>query len=129
MENFKEMLLLGEEVAQLYKNIEHELSKPVVDVAVAAGDESASSSRYISDMMSTEYKPVMKKRVYNLNSGYLTSVTSDCSTSDNNENMRHKDNLNRYDDRAKTLTIKSLTPDDKAVVGYYKSAGIYIYIL
>ena len=124
------MLLLGEEVAQLYKNIEHELSKPVV---VAAADESTSSSRYISDMMSTEYKPVMKKRVYNLNSGYLTSVTSNSSssssTSDNNENMRHKDNLNRYDDRAKTLTIKSLKPDDKDAVAYYKSAGIFTYFL
>ena len=47
IENFREMLMLGEQVTHSYKKIEAELSKP-----------------------SVEYKPVMKKRVYHLNGVY-----------------------------------------------------------
>ena len=105
VESFKEMLILGEEVAQLYKNIESELSKPM--------------SR-VNEVMAGEYRPVMKKRVYNLNSGYMTSVAND-----NDENFKNCQNLNSQTN----FKIKTFEPDDKSVVDYYRSAGRFEYNL
>lgn len=59
IEQYREMLKLGEEVSSLYKNIQQELSKPVE----MGGNNSAA----------VDYKPVMKKRVYHLNGAYLKS--------------------------------------------------------
>lgn len=49
MQNYKEMLALGEKIANSYDSIKNELTKPA------------------------EYKPVMKKRVYHLNRAYLNT--------------------------------------------------------
>ena len=51
--NFKEMLLLGNEIKHSYSNIENEL-KPSLQ----------------QQQQHTDYKPVMKKRVYHLNGAY-----------------------------------------------------------
>ena len=88
------MLLLGEEVAQLYKNIEHELTKPAEDTALV------------------NYKPVMKKRVYNLNSGYL-SETSALSPQPNSQ----------------TLTVKAFRPEEQGLADYYRNTGEFNWLI
>lgn len=64
LEQYKEMLKLGEEVSTLYRNIQNELSRPVIE-ATLPGCESDEHGVVV------DYKPVMKKRVYHLNGAYL----------------------------------------------------------
>lgn len=55
---YKEMLKLGEEVSQLYQNIQNELNRPDDDAANGTPPN---------------YRPCMKKRIYHLNGAYLNS--------------------------------------------------------
>lgn len=53
--DFKEILILGEQVSNIYKNIENELLEPSI----------------IESTLKTNYKPSMKKRVYNIKSNLI----------------------------------------------------------
>ena len=69
VKSFKEMLILGEQITNSYNSMQNELSTPTV---VSTG---------------CNYKPVMKKRVYQLNSAYAksdedTSKSNDISKSE-----------------------------------------------
>ena len=87
IEQYKEMLKLGEEVSNLYRNIQNELSRPVVETSVDGDDESNQTTGVVVD-----YKPVMKKRVYHLNGAYLKNANnSSCSHDTNVENDLGKD--------------------------------------
>lgn len=89
VEDYKEMLKLGEQVTSLYENIKNELNKP---------------APYLVD---TSYRPVMKKRVYNLNRSYmsgneepsmlsLTNVTKSSSLIRDTESEEEPDSILNY---------------------------------
>lgn len=67
IEQYREMLKLGEEVSNLYKNIQNELSRPVVETMTTSG----------SGGVVVDYKPVMKKRIYHLNGAYLKNAPNE----------------------------------------------------
>lgn len=70
IEQYKEMLKLGEEVSSLYKNIQNELSRPVLESVSISGPPG----------VVVDYKPVMKKRVYHLNGAYLKNADTENDT-------------------------------------------------
>lgn len=83
IEQYKEMLKLGEEVSNLYRNIQNELSRPVVET-VDEDDESNQTTGVVVD-----YKPVMKKRVYHLNGAYLKNANNSSCSHDTNNNVEN----------------------------------------